>query len=232
MFRGRLQNVYIQKDEGVQFSGVPTKQVAQQMHLSVNKKNPGILFPGSVIPASRPLHIYRKTGASHAITTFDVGTDHCTVSNVPWKMLGKNSYKYLNPSANCATCKPIYPNPAVLCQQCPVSTPGCTVPSVDCKAPYYFDRAQYNKKKCVVNGVTTSAYNVAKINNPTFRYSWGAVSSSNLALRKRYDAVITNNNSLFQEYHRRIKYSETPLSDIYKLTFKKSPFDCTNAILG
>jgi hypothetical protein len=97
MFRGRLQNVYIQKDEGIQFSGAPTKQVAQQKHISVNKKNEGILFPGLVIPSSRPLHIYRKTGPSHVISTLDnVCIDNCTVSNVPWKMLGKNSYTKKN----------------------------------------------------------------------------------------------------------------------------------------
>ena len=222
MFRGRLQNVYIQKDEGILFSGVPAKQVSQPMHISVNKKNEGILFPGSVIPSSRPLHIYRKTGPHHAMTPNDVCTDSCVVSNVKWKMLGKNSYKYLHPETNCNTCKVTYTNPRIVCQQCPVSTPGCVVPSIDCKAPYYFDRAQYNKKTCVTDTVTTSAYNVVKINNPTFRCTWGAVSASNLALRKRYDAVITNNNSLFQEYHRRIKYSETPLSDVYQMTFKKN----------
>jgi hypothetical protein len=213
MFHRRLQNLYIQKDEGLQFSGVSTKQISQQSHKSIYKKNEGILFIGTSIPSSRPLHIYRKTGASHVITTLNTNTSDCTISNIKWKMLGKNSYKYLNPTVNCQTCKVTYKDPSLT----------CPVPSIDCKAPYYFDRSQYNKKKCTVNNVTTSAYNVVKINNPTFRSTWGAVSSSNLALRKKYDAIITNNNSLFTEYHRRFKYSETPIPVLSTLHLKTVP---------
>ena len=217
MFRGRLQ-----KDEGIQFSG-STKQVSQKVNQSVYKLNEGILFSGTGIPSSRPLHIYRKTGPTHAITSSNM-YNGCTISATDWKMLGKNQYKYLNPTAVCGTCKPYYANATtVTCPQCPTSNTGCVVPSVDCKARYYHDNSRYIKKTCLVNERTVSAYNVVKINNPTFPATWGAVTASSLALRKKYDALLKNNSSLLKEYQRRLNLTETPLSEVYRLTFKKPP---------
>jgi hypothetical protein len=220
MFHRRVKNLYIQQDEGIQFSGLETKVITQQTHTSIMKRNEGILFPDSTFPKSRPLHIYRKTGPSHVLTNLDteVCNPSCTISNIKWKMLGKNSFKYLNPTVSCQTCKGSYVNSNITCQNCQGT--GCPVPSKDCKAPYYFDNSQYMKKKCTTDSVTCSAYSTVKINNPTFKSTWGAVSSSNLALRKKYDAIIKNNNSLFVEYRRRFKYTENPIPVLTQLQMK------------
>jgi hypothetical protein len=79
----------------------------QLINIPVNKKNEGILFPDNVIPASRPLHIYRKTGA-RCVTTLG----SCTISDKPLKMLGKNKNGVFIPQDRCrhAVSKPYYPN--------------------------------------------------------------------------------------------------------------------------
>jgi hypothetical protein len=79
----------------------------QIINIPVNKKNEGILFPGNVIPASRPLHIYRKTGAR---CVSNLGT--CTISDKPLKMLGKNKNGVFIPQDRCrnVVSKPYYPN--------------------------------------------------------------------------------------------------------------------------
>ena len=202
MFHRRVNN-YIQKDTGLQFSNVDTKQVAQLSQKTLYKKNTGILFSGSGIPSSRPLHIYRNTGTTNVITTLndlDIQDTSCKVTNVKWKMLGKNSFKYLNPSAVCQTCR---------------------VPSTDTKAPYYPDHIQYIKQKCVIDNVTTPAYNVVKVNNPRFPAIWGGATASNLTLQKKYDAIVKTNQSLYKKYDIRFKYTETPIQDVDWLKLKK-----------
>jgi len=208
MFRGRLQ-----KDEGISFGS--TKQVSQNVNQSVFTRNPGILFHGNDVPSSRPLHIYRKTGPNHVITTPNA-YNQCTISATDWKMLGKNSYKYTH-NVSCETCKDKRTFGTCQC----IST-GCPVPMKGlCKAPYYYDNSVYLKKKCFVAPTTVPAYNVVKTNNPNFKSTWGSVTASNWTLRKKYDAIILNNSSLLREYQRRLNYSETPLSEAYRLTFKK-----------
>jgi hypothetical protein len=68
----------------------------QMINIPVNKKNEGILFVGGGIPSSRPLHIYRKTGA-HCVTT--KGT--CMIADKPLKMLGKNKNGMFIPPDRC-----------------------------------------------------------------------------------------------------------------------------------
>lgn len=76
------------------------------VNIPVNKKNEGILFVGEGIPSSRPLHIYRKTGA-HCPTG-----GSCTITDKPLKMLGKNSNGLFVPPDRCrrTTSAPYYPS--------------------------------------------------------------------------------------------------------------------------
>ncbi len=66
------------------------------INIPVNKKNEGILYVGGGIPSSRPLHIYRKTGARCVTSS---GT--CTISDIPLKMLGKNKNGLFVPPDRC-----------------------------------------------------------------------------------------------------------------------------------
>jgi hypothetical protein len=225
MFHRSLRHAY-QRDEGIQFGNYPTKQVSQRINQSVYKRNEGILF--SERPTSRPLHIYRKTGPNHVITSSNE-YNGCTLSSMDWKMLGKNSYKYKNPNAPCGTCRVSYSNSSVTCPICAVDNVECGVPSKDCKAPYYHDNSTYIKKMCVVNNKTVPAQNVVKINNPNFPSTWGGVTSSGWTLWKKYETIRTNNQSLLNEYQRRMTYTETPFSETYRLSFKRPgecPADC------
>lgn len=226
MFHRSLQHVY-QKDEGIQFGNYPTKQVSQRINQSVYKRNEGILFSGTGIPSSRPLHIYRNTGANHVITDMNNTYNGCTLSAMDWKMLGKNKYKYMNPAASCSTCRVSYSNSSITCPQCAVTNAGCVVPSKDCRAPYYYDNSTYIKKTCLINDRTVPAENVTKINNPKFPSTWGGVTSSGWTLWKKYDTILTNNQSLLKEYQRRTKYLDTPFSEAYRLSFKR-PETCVD----
>ncbi len=221
MFHRSLRHAY-QRDEGIQFGNNPTKQVSQRINQSVYKRNEGILF--SERPSSRPLHIYRKTGPNHVITSNNE-YNGCTLSAMDWKMLGKNNYKYKNPNA-CGTCRPSYSNSSITCPQCDVTNAGCVVPSKDCKPVYYHDNSNYIKKTCVINNKTVPSENIIKINNPNFPSTWGGVTASGWTLYKKYDAIRTNNESLMKEYQRRMTYSETPFSESYRLSFKR-PVECS-----
>ena len=201
MFHRRVNN-YIQKDTGLQFSNVTTKQVAQLYQKPIYKKNTGIIFSGSGIPSSRPLHIYRNTGTTNIITTLndlDIQDNSCKNTNVKWKMLGKNSFKYLNPTAVCQTCR---------------------VPNTN-SSFYYYDHIKYVHKRCVVDDTTVPAYNVVKVNNPRFPATWGGVSASNLTLQRKYDAVIKTNQSLYKKYDIRFKYSDIPIPELQWLKLKQ-----------
>ena len=79
----------------------------QMFSIPVNKKNEGILFVGEGIPSSRPLHIYRKTGA-HCPSALG----SCVITDKPLKMLGKNKNGVFIPQDKCrhTLSKPYYPN--------------------------------------------------------------------------------------------------------------------------
>jgi hypothetical protein len=78
----------------------------QTINIPVNQKNEGILFPGNGIPTSRPLHIYRKSGA-RCVTSLG----NCTISDKPLKMLGKKANGEFTPPDRCRilTSAPYYP---------------------------------------------------------------------------------------------------------------------------
>lgn len=77
------------------------------INIPVNKKNEGIVYVGGGIPLSRPLHIYRKTGA-RCVTN----TGPCIISDKQLKMLGKNKNGVFIPQDKCRilTNSPYYPN--------------------------------------------------------------------------------------------------------------------------
>jgi len=189
------RRVQYQKDEGLQFVGIDNKQIIQHTQAYVTKKNEGTLF--SNYPSSRPLHIYRKTGNSSVVnlTNSTTCSEECNIPTIKWKMLGKNSHQYLK-SAACGTCKPISKDPT---------------------KPYYYDRITYIKKKCADH---EEPYSIVKNNNKYFD-RWGPVDSGNLILRKKYDAILKNNKSILDNYHRRFTWSETPIPLLTTLKLKQ-----------
>jgi hypothetical protein len=197
MFHRRVHNTQYQKDEGLQFIGMENKQIIQQQQVYLIKKNEGILFTG--FPSSRPLHIHRKTGTSSVVNLSNsaICNEECSVPNIKWKMLGKNTFQYLN-NASCGTCK---------------------APSTVPKKPYYYDRLTYLKRKCSDD---TPPYSIVKNNNKYFD-RWGPLDASNLTLRKKYDAILKNNKSLMVNYNRRFNYSEVPIPVLTILNLKQSP---------
>ena len=101
----------------------------QRLSIPVNKKNEGILFVGEGIPASRPLHIYRKTGA-HCPSALG----SCTITDKPLKMLGKNKQGVFIPPDRCRTIlsKPYYPNYSnYMHRRCASMTPMYTISNLN-----------------------------------------------------------------------------------------------------
>lgn len=152
----------------------------QLINAPINHKNEGILFVGEGIPASRPLHIYRKTGASCVSNNRT-----CTVSDKPLKMLGKNASGMYTPPNRCRNV---------------VAT------------PYYSNYSAYLSRKCVnpATAVSKPMYTIYNPNNKRFS-TQGAVSESALTNLKKYEAIIENNNSIFNTYKTRLRYTDEPV---------------------
>jgi len=152
----------------------------QLINIPVNRKNEGIVFVGEGIPSSRPLHIYRKSGA-RCVTS----NRACTVEDKPLKMLGKNKYNSFTPPNRCRNVQP---------------------------TPYYHEYSSYMNRKCVNEGMytTTLMHNIYNPNNKRFSVQ-GAVSESAMVARKKYEAIIANNQSLLDTYKVGLTYTEDPV---------------------
>jgi len=171
----------------------------QLINIPVNRKNEGIVYVGEGIPSSRPLHIYRKTGAGCVSSNRS-----CTIQDKPLKMLGKNKYNSFTPPNRCRILQ---------------------------NEPYYHEYSAYMNRKCINPALKTTKpmYNIDKPNNKRF-WQQGAVSESAMAARKKYEAVIANNQSLLDTYKINLKYSEEPVYTFKNIVAFSPPATLTSCI--
>lgn len=149
----------------------------QMVNIPVNKKNEGILFVGEGIPQSRPLHIYRKTGA-HCPTP-----GQCTIKDKPLKMLGKNSNGVFVPPDRCRniTSAPYYSSYSGYVQRkcMPAMTPMYTVSNLS------------NKRFHTQGGVSESALLGLKKYEEIIRHNQSLLNEYKINLKYSSDPVVT-----------------------------------------
>jgi hypothetical protein len=86
-------------------------------------------------------------------------------------------------------------------------------------------------RKCINPALktTTPMYNIDTPNNKRF-WQQGAVSESAMTARKKYEAVIANNQSLLDTYKISLKYSEEPVFTVKNIVAFSPPSTVTSCI--